>query len=155
MVGRFLDHKYLIRLCGEEVSAAKKQKASGPQPTFIAYDTLGGDSLELMAMAVGVDEMQLDSEDRGGSQQAFAGLGKNRCPKCPHKNNSCICDPYNCQPPPPSVYLNTSRWKELVSLCDRNGASESPPFTPKAVPKPSAEAIKKYLDTMAKRNNSR
>eukprot|EP00966_Prymnesium_polylepis_P165971 3836494-Prymnesium_polylepis.1 len=51
MGNRFLDHKYLIRLCGEEVF--KKQKASGPQPTFIAYDMLGGHSLELMAMAVG------------------------------------------------------------------------------------------------------
>eukprot|EP00966_Prymnesium_polylepis_P171160 3956628-Prymnesium_polylepis.1 len=64
-----------------------------------------------MAMAVGVDEMQLDSAGHGGSQrqhQAFAGVGKTWCPKCPHKNNSCMCDPYNCQSPPPSVYLNTS-----------------------------------------------
>ena len=40
MVGRFLDHKYLIRLCGEEVF--KKQKAAGQQPLFISVDTLGG-----------------------------------------------------------------------------------------------------------------
>ena len=158
MVGRFLDHKYLIRLCGEEVF--KKQKASGPQPTFIAFDTLGGHPLELMAMAVGVEGLQTASGDHGVSRggpphPAFAGVGKTWCPKCPHNNNSCICDPYNTKSPPPSVYLNTNRWKELMSLRDRNGAGESPPFTPKPVPKPSAESIKKYQDIMAKRNNSR
>eukprot|EP00966_Prymnesium_polylepis_P188342 4364888-Prymnesium_polylepis.1 len=42
-----------------------------------------------------------------------------------------------------------------MSLRDRNGAGESPPFTPKAVPKSSAESIKKYQDIIAKRNNSR
>ena len=45
MVGHFLDHKYLIRLCGEEVF--KKQKAAGQPPTFISVDTLGGHPLEL------------------------------------------------------------------------------------------------------------
>ena len=67
MVGRFLDHKYLIRLCGEEVF--KKQKAAGQQPTFISVDTLGGHPLELMAMAVGVEGLQIDSADHGLSTQ--------------------------------------------------------------------------------------
>eukprot|EP00966_Prymnesium_polylepis_P083924 1943200-Prymnesium_polylepis.1 len=87
-------HKYLIRMCGEEVFL--KQKASPPQPTCISIDALGGHELNLFVTCVGVEGLKLSDLASGGS--AFAGLsggGNNRkwCDGCPHKNGSCICDP--------------------------------------------------------------
>jgi hypothetical protein len=93
--GRYLDHKYLIRMCGEEVFL--KQKASPPQPTFISIEAL-----------------QLSNLISGGS--AFAGIAgtKKWCDGYAHKNGSCICDPYNNKSPPPSVYLDTRRYNGYI-----------------------------------------
>eukprot|EP00966_Prymnesium_polylepis_P212111 4913085-Prymnesium_polylepis.1 len=63
--GRYLDHKYLIRMCGEEVFL--KPKASPPQPTFITVDALGGHELDLFATCVGVAGLQLSDLVPGGS----------------------------------------------------------------------------------------
>ena len=75
MVGRFLDLKYLIRLCSAEVF--KKQKGSAPKPTFIAADFFKGYDIALVAETIG-----MDIELSGPGSIAFAGLGnKQWCPK--------------------------------------------------------------------------
>ena len=155
MDGRFTDLKYLIRLCSNEVF--QKQKGTAPKPTFIGAPALGGHDLELFATCCGVDELQLRGPDRddpsGGAM--FVGNDKRWCDQCPHKRGTCICDPYNSKPPPPSVYLDTNRWRTLMAKRDEHGANESPPFKPKPVPKPSDADMKKYKDIIAKRNKER
>ena len=72
--GRYLDHKYLIRMCSEEVFL--KQKAAPPQPTFISVDALGGHELNLFATCVGVEGLTLSDPAPGSA--AFAGISGGR-----------------------------------------------------------------------------
>mmetsp|Transcript_10856 Transcript_10856/g.24987 ORF Transcript_10856/g.24987 Transcript_10856/m.24987 type:complete len:375 (-) Transcript_10856:417-1541(-) len=118
--GRFTDLKYLIRQCATEVF--QKQKGSVPKPTFVAADLLGGHELQLMSLTTGIDLQCDDAPDA-----AFAGFStpagkKSWCPKCPHPGGSCICDPRNNKPPPPSVYEDKSRWRDLMALRGAKGA---------------------------------
>ena len=142
-------------MCGEEVFL--KQKAAPPQPTFISVDALGGHALELFSTCVGVDGLTLSALAPSGS--AFAGItgggGKKWCDGCPHKNGSCICDPYNNRSPPPSVYLDTQRYKGYMAARTAHGAKETPPFVPQPQPKPSDADIKKFKEIKEKRNKGR
>ena len=126
MARRYLDLRHLVRPCSTEVF--QKQKAAAPKPSFVSIDATGGHSIELLALAVGAD---LRVNDTPGSE-AFVDMGgeKQWCPKCPHKGGNCVCNPYSTKSPPPSMYLNTNRYKELMALRDRNGANETPPMTP-------------------------
>eukprot|EP00966_Prymnesium_polylepis_P130788 3025154-Prymnesium_polylepis.1 len=152
MAGRYLDLRYLVRLCSAEVF--QKQKAAAPKPSFVSIDATGGHSIELLALlAVGAD---LRVNEKLGSE-VFIGVSgeKQWCPKCPHRGGSCVCNPYNVKAPPPSVYLNTNRYRELMALRDRNGANETPPITPKPQAKPSEADIKRFKDIEATRNKAR
>ena len=70
MAGRFTDHKYLIRLLYTEVF--NKQKASPPQPTFVAFEQLGGHDIGLLCVTSGIEDLQTAAGERAG-HAAFAG----------------------------------------------------------------------------------
>ena len=117
MAGRYLDLRYLVRLCSAEVF--QKQKAAAPKPSFVSIDATGGHSVELLALAVGAD---LRVNEQPGSA-AFAGVSgeKSWCPKCPHKGGSCVCNPYSVKAPPPSVCTSTrtgiaSSWRCVTAM---------------------------------------
>eukprot|EP00966_Prymnesium_polylepis_P017943 414075-Prymnesium_polylepis.1 len=152
--GRYHDHKYLIRMCGEEVF--QKQKAAPPQPTFISVEALGGHKLDLFSTCVGVEGLTLSSLTLAPGGSAFAGItGRKWCEACPHKNGTGICDPYNNKSPPPSVYLDTRRYNGYMATRTAHGAKETPPFTPQPQPKPSDADIKKCKDIKDRRNKDR
>eukprot|EP00966_Prymnesium_polylepis_P090397 2093617-Prymnesium_polylepis.1 len=92
----------------------QKQKGTVPTPTFIGAPALGGHNLELFATCCGVDTLQLrgrDDRDDPSGGAMFVGNDKKWCDGCPHKRGSCTWDPDNTKPPPPSVYLDTNRWR--------------------------------------------
>eukprot|EP00966_Prymnesium_polylepis_P172325 3984901-Prymnesium_polylepis.1 len=102
-------------MCGQEV--LQKQKAAPPQPTFISVEALGGHELDLFSTCVGVEGLTLSSLTLAPGGSAFAGVtGRKWCDGCPHKNGTCICDPYNNKSPPPSVYLDTRRYNGYTWL---------------------------------------
>ena len=148
MSGKYLDLKYLIRLCGAEVF--KKQEGGAPKPALVAFDHLQGHDATMIATTTG-----MDISLRAGSA-AFAGISSGkpgRCPKCPHPRGTCIADPNNCNPPPPSVWEDKGQWRELMALRDKNGVAQSPPIKPMPVPQPSEDSLKKYREIISKRKD--
>ena len=145
--GRLLDLQYLIRQCGSEVF--RKQKGSAPKPVLVSYDALGGHDVTMMAAVTGLEGLHCSACDLPGLG-AFSGVvGKSFCPKCPHPGGTCIADPNNVKPPPPSVFLDKPRWKDLMALREKNAARLG--ITASPVPPPSSEAMKRYTDFLEKK----